>query len=233
MRFRTLTLFALLSGAIIAGPLSGSGNNLIVPATGSTSPGIAPVITFGTGSFTGSWTSTAALAPWQGTFSGTGDYPCCGNAGTTTWTFAGMPSSVLAVGTYFRLGDLDSGETLRFTAFNASNQAILTPWLDEAIFASSNNPGDFNALNYPGWSFDTLTGTYTFTGRSGVNGNTLLTITLPTNIAIGSLVVNQPDSTAGFTLAAPESAVPEPGTYALMSASLGALLFYRRRQRQA
>jgi hypothetical protein len=130
------------------------------------------------------------------------------------------------VGTLFRLGDVDNGETLSLTAYDQANQVIVSPWLNVPSFVGSPTPADIQQVNLPGWVFSN--GVYTFTGRSGVNGNTLLTILMPSNTAVHRLVVNQPDSNAGFGLNAPE--VPEPGTYATMAASLGALAVYKRRR---
>jgi hypothetical protein len=207
--------------------LTGSGNNVPMPSTtGATPPGIAPTLSFGTGSFTGTWSSNAPTA-WQGTFAGTGDYPCCGNAGTTSWSFTGLSGGFLPTGTFFRLGDVDNGETMTLTAYNQANQIITGAWLNVPSFVSSPTPSDIQLANLPGWAF--ASGVYTFTGRSGVNGNTLLTITLPSNTDIFRLVVGQPDSNAGFSLAAPD-AVPEPGTYAMMGGALAALALYKRRR---
>jgi hypothetical protein len=144
----------------------------------------------------------------------------------SNWDFTGLTAGFLPAGTFFRLGDLDNGETMSFRAFDQANNLITSPWLDEAIFASSPTPSDLQAANYPGWSF--AAGVYTFNGYAGVSGNTLLTITLPTNTDIFGLQVDQPDSTAGFGLAA--SAVPEPSTWAMIGlglVGLGAKRFRR------
>jgi len=227
MKLRTLSLWLVIAGSLHATPLAGSGTNVPMPSTtGATPPGIAPTITPGTGSFTGVWSNDVAT-PWQGTFSGTGNYPCCGNAGTTSWSFSGLSSGFLPTGTLFRLGDVDNGETLSLTAYNQANQIITTAWLNVPSFVSAPTAAHIQQANLPGWVFSS--GVYTFNGYAGVNGNTLLTITLPSNVDIYGLVVNQPDSNAGFGLAAPE-AVPEPATSAMIGGALAALVFYRRRR---
>ena len=231
MRFRTVFLLFSIAGSIYADVLDGSGNNLLLPSTtGATPPGIVPVVTLGTGSFSGTWSSTPAPTAWQGTFNGTGNFPCCGNADVTNWSFSGLTNGYLPTGTFFRLGDVDNGETLSLTAFNNLNQIIMSPWLNVASFVSSPTPSDLVQANLPGWSF--AGGTYTFTGRFGVNGNTILTILLPSNQNIFGLRVNQPDSTAGFGLSAPTTApvsgVPEPGTYGLIGAALGVIALRKR-----
>lgn len=121
-----------------------------------------------------------------------------------------------------RLGDVDISETLILAAFGPGNTPITSFWLDEPSWVTGSTPGDFLQSNLPSFTF--INGVYTFTGASN---NTLLTIAMQSNVSIYRLeVTNQ--ATNGFIIAAPEQGVPEPGTYALMGVSLGAVALYRR-----
>jgi len=221
-----LPVFSLMSITAIAAPLTGSGANLPLPATGSTSPGIAPALVESAGSFTGTWSSPAPSA-WLGTFTATGDYPRSGFTGTSVWNFSGLAAGNLPSGTYVRFSDLDSGthEAITLRAFDASNAAITSAWLDEPVFLAGSTPGDFLQTNLPSWNL--ASGVYTFTGASF---NTLLTLSLQTNTALTYLQVEKAHVNNGFGLAAPTSDVPEPGTMAMMAMGVVAVMVGRRRR---
>lgn len=222
----SVTLLVLSQAAFVsAAPLTGSGANLPLPGnTGPTPPGVAPVLSNLSGPFTGTWSSPAP-APWLGTFTGTGSYPSSGASGTSVFDFSGLAAGELPAGTYVRLSDLDGSEVMTLRAFDASAALITSPWLEEPVAVSGLTPSEFVQANLPGWDF--TAGVYTFTGAPT---NTLLFVSLATNVAISGLQVDKADINNGLGLAAE---VPEPGSLLLLGMGLLAgMAAYGRRLRQ-
>jgi len=225
---KPLQLVFLIAGFALhatATPLTGSGSNLPLPATGPTTPGIVPALTIGSGSFSGIW-SAPALGPWQGSFTATGNYPGgAAGPGTSRWEFSGLAAGELPSGTYFTMWDVDRGsggnESFTLRAYDATNTLITGSWLDNPVFLSGPNPLDFVASAMPGWSF--VGGSYTFDGATvAVAGNPAVTVSLLSNQAISFLEVDKTDFSYGFGLNAPQADVPEPGSLALVIIALGA-----------
>ena len=177
-----------------------------------------PTITNATGSFTGTWGSPAAIT-WLGTFTATGNYPSSGFSGTSVWDFSGLSAGNLPSGTYVRLGDVDNTnvEVITLRAFDASNVQLTNAWLINP-FVPGATPSEFLQSNLPSWNLSG--GVYTFTG---VDPNTLLTVSLQTNTVIRFLQVYKAHVNNGFALAAPTYDVPKPGTWLLVAAGFTGL----------
>ncbi len=199
----------------------------MAPNTGPTAPGIAPVITFSTGqsdapAFTGIFSGTGS--DWLGSFSGTGQYPCCGNQSTSSWVFSNLNAGFLPSGTFLRLGDVDISESFRLVAYDTNNNQITTGfWLEEPSWVTGGTPSQFVQSNLP--SFTWINGVYDFKGSSN---NTLLTISFATNTNISRLEVSN-EFTNGFGIAAPATVTPEPGTFGMMATVLIGLGYIRKR----
>jgi len=206
--------FALnASGAV----LTGSGSNLPIPGSNPGAPnGIGNTLTPGSGTFTGSW-SSPVLADWIGTYNAQGPIPSSNTnpPGITRYDFTTLPTGVLPAGTWFWIGDVDTGagndESYTITAFDGAGAAITTPWLDEPVGVT---PIGTSALQMPGWNWDGA-GTYFFDGTT-VAGNPSVGIFMPSNIGIATMILDRPYNTCNFNLWAP---VPAPGALTLLGAA--------------
>lgn len=172
-----------------------------------------PLGNFTTGPWTGTWTPPA-LAAWVGTFNATGPLPSgtSNPAGTTTYDFTALPNGNLPHGTFFRFGDLDFGsatnERFELRAFFNSSVPITAAWLGGPVGVSTGAL----AAQMPEYSFDNLSGVYTFDGTN-VPGNPNIGFVLDNNTPITQLEVIRFSSFASFSLAAP---IPEPSSFFLL-----------------
>ena len=213
-----------IAATAFAAPLTGFGPNLPIPTPNPGAPlREAPVydnIVVGS-SFDGTW-SAPALAPWHGTFYGTGPIPSgLGNpAGSTRYNFTTLNGGILPIGTYFAFGDVDGGstqnETFVMQAFDATGGLITTPWLDEPFGVSGVGTGSGSTIlpgNLPGWDWDNAGSSYLIDGSTVTGGNPSVTAWLENNTAIGFLNIERTSQFANFGIAAP---IPEPGAALLL-----------------
>ncbi|MEM7409956.1 MAG: hypothetical protein AAF430_06970 [Myxococcota bacterium] len=189
----------------LAVPLTGSGTHLsLAGLVDGDGPAVQTwsVVDNGGSSLTASF-SSPAQTPWIGSASGTGAIPGGGFSGDSSWDFTTLTNGSLPSGTALRLGDLDGGsgpEILTLIAYDAADQVITTPWLEEPIAFDSNGV-PFSATSTPGWNW---TGTsYIFDGNTVTGSNPSLGITLLTNVDIFSLDAIKPNIGHGFVLEAP------------------------------
>lgn len=230
--FTATALVLACSSMSYAAPLTDSGDHLIISPSTPASPDMQ-LLEFSTivadTSFDASW-SSPALSPWIGTFSATGSNTH-GTTGLvdTRMDFTAMPYGVLAIGTYFGFGDLDTGsgsESFVLRAFNQDNQLISLPWLSTVIgvdgIGSSN--GEPGLLDMPSWAWDSVSGEYEFHGNSELS-NPSTGVWLSSLEAISYLEVERTSNAAGLFLGAP---VPTPGTASLIA--LGSMVMTRRRR---
>ncbi len=225
---------ATISLSAASAPLIGtSGIFNDLPFPGHT-PGlpdrINPIYVDATRSFTGTWNTTAALE-WQGTFSGTPARVVTSTnpVGINTMNFSALPNGVLPKNTFFGLGDLDNGtgspEFISLRAWDLSNTLITTPWLDEPTFQDgTDNPQLASML--PEFKWDSVTGTYTFTGEN-VPNNPSTNVFMFNNTPILELEVNDQTPFAGFGIAAPPRTVSEPAIVWLIILGLTTLIFLK------
>lgn len=225
-----------LSSRIHAGILTGSGSHIPLGPyfTAGTFPTIAPTYaTVPNTSFAGTWTTNVAPA-WQGTFNATGPLPSGVTAtGLSHYNFSGVGAGTLPASTYFFLSDLDDGsgpENIILKAYDATNTVILTEWLNSPAIGQggtgSGSGGSTILTDMPGWNWNSMAGTYTFSGSSVV-GNPNIFLGLESNLAIRGLDVTRDSTFANFGLGAP-TAVPEPSSLILLAGGL-ATFFARRR----
>lgn len=240
-RIRRFTISAALAAIALAftsssmaAPLLGSGANIPIPSPNDGEPPREPhVLTSGGGGFTGTW-SSPALPDWIGTFSAIGPIPSstANPSGITRYDFTTLPTSVLPIGTFFFVGDLDTGagesEMFILTANDSTGALITTPWLEEPLGVSGTGTGGGGAIlpgNMPGWDWNPTLGEYTFDGNTVTGGNPTLGVWMENNTDIAFLTVNRTSAFANFSLSAP---IPEPATAAMLV--LGGAVALRRRQ---
>ncbi len=231
-----IALLALSSISITnAAILSGTGPHLpiIGPHHGGAVPGIPHTIAAGIGNWNGTWTTTAAT-PWVGTFSATGPLTGSGSSGTTRYDFTTLPTGNLPPGTMFLLGDVDSGsgvaENFDFRAWDSSG-TLIDLWLDETIGTYSNGtgPGGTPLINnMPGWTWNSSTQSYNFTGTTVTGANPSLGVILQNNQNIAFMEVVKENGPYGFSLRAPKQ-IPEPSSI-LLSTLAGAFFAFRRKR---
>ncbi len=220
-------LAATFAGTALAGPLTGSGNHILLPGTiqvpptgqsASLSNIVHPT------SFDGTWVSPA-LPGWIGTFSASGPVTSNVNLGTTSYDFTTLAAGHLPAGTFFNFGDVDGGsgsnENLILDAYAPGGAHITSAWLDEPGWAwgFGRNSGNPDQLDMPGWSFSG--GQYIIDGSTVTGFNPTMSFAMLSNTAIESLVIQKADTNYAFGLSAP---VPTPASAALvLSAGLTAL----------
>ena len=194
--------------------MTGTGPHLpLAPINASITP-VGPTYVISPHGFTGTWTATTPAA-WRGTFTGIGLLPR-GNSGShsTKYEFSGLPRSVLAAGTYFALTDLDTVESLKLKAYDATHTVMSSPWLNLHPISQSGqgtgtgSPGQVLPTDMPGWKWDESTQTYTIVG-TGIVGNPNITVFLSSREAIGFLEVTREVTGFNFHLMAP-AAAPVP-----------------------
>ena len=194
--------------------MTGTGPHLpLAPISASITP-VGPSYVMSPHGFTGTWTATTPAA-WRGTFTGIGLLPR-GNSGShsTKYEFSGLPRSVLAAGTYFALTDLDTVESLKLKAYDATHTVMSSPWLNLHPISQSGqgtgtgSPGQVLPTDMPGWKWDESTQTYLIEGTAIV-GNPNITIFLSSRAAIGFLEVTREVTGFNFHLMAP-AAAPVP-----------------------
>ncbi len=140
--------------------------------------------------------------------------------------FSNLTAGFLPAGTFLRLGDVDQGESFRLVAYDINNNQITTDfWLEETSWVTGGTPSQFLQANLP--SFTWINGVYDFRGVT--SPNTLLTISFATNTNISRLEVTN-DFNNGFTISAPTTVVPEPGTWGMLGTALLGLGFIRNRR---
>lgn len=141
------------------------------------------------GSRAGTWT-TAAQAPWAGTYNVTGAALGSVSTGTANFDFTTLPTGTLPVGTFFTIGDLDDNYTnaLTIRAWDFSNN-LLSPWLDDlyGTYGNGGGPGgSILATDTPGWTWDAIGQSYSFDGTTVIK-NPTLAVLLTNNQAIATL----------------------------------------------
>lgn len=235
---KTLTSLGTIAMTLAAGTASaqliGAGPNLPIPVPNDPPPAQQPRTATPTGpGWTGSWTAPAA-ANWVGSFTAFGPIPAgATTVGTTRYDFTSLPTGALPANTFFRFGDVDGGSTTTevFTlrAFDAGNNLITTPWLDQPISVTGIGTGPASSIlpgNMPGWSWTAGTGTYVIDGATVTGGNPSITVFLESNTAMSFMTLTRGSTFASFSLAAP--LIPAPATTAMLG--LGGLAVCRRRR---
>lgn len=212
-----------------AAVLTGSGPNLPIPSPNPAwPPGVSPTQIQTGPTFVGSW-SLPAHPQWNGFYTGSGQLPGAFMTGTVRYDFTTLPLGYLPAGTFFIFGDVDGGsgnpERFHIEAFDASNNTITNPFLDQPISVRGPGTGVAGAVlpnNMPGWDWNvTNPNEYLITGATVTGGNPSVAFALETNQPIYRMSLEKPTTHYGFGMQAPQ--IPEPATVTMLLVSLAGM----------